>query len=139
MSTPTELLHKLQIQAGTRLWLISVPQAIAEEITAGAEVEPVREKEEYDGVLAFFESSAEVHAMISRIMARMPPDGLLWVAYRKGPAAKAASGLSRDMGWSTLEEAGWRPVRQVAIDEEWSALRFRPKILVKAKDGSRFA
>ena len=137
MTAPTELLHKLQIKAGARLWLINVPQSIAKEITAGAEVEPVHEKDEYDGVLAFFDSAAEVEALTSRILAEMPPDGLLWVAYSKGETAKA-SGLNRDLGWSPLDKAGWRPVRQVAINAEWSGLRFRPKAMVKAKEGSRF-
>ena len=38
MSAPTELLHKLQIVAGRKLWLINVPQAIAENISVGAEL-----------------------------------------------------------------------------------------------------
>ncbi|MBE7731539.1 hypothetical protein [Devosia faecipullorum] len=54
MSTPTELLRKFQIKAGSRLWLINIPPAIAEEVTAGAEVEPVSETDACDGVLAFF-------------------------------------------------------------------------------------
>ena len=135
MTAPTELLHKLQVKAGAKLWLINVPRALAEELSAGAEVEIVHEKDAYDGVLAFFESPAEVPALVPRILKEMPPDGLLWVAYRKGAAAKAA-GLNRDTGWDALGEAGWRPVRQVAIDEEWSALRFRPKDLVTSAPGS---
>jgi len=138
MTTPTQLLHKLQIKSGSRLWLINVPQHLAEEITAGAEVEPVREKDAYDGVIAFFETPAEVSAVVPRILPEMPPDGLLWVAYRKGEAGKAA-GLTRDRGWEPLAEAGWRPVRQVALDEDWSGLRFRPKEKVRAKEGSRHA
>ena len=138
MTAPTELRHKLQVKAGAKLWLINVPRALAEELSAGAEVEIVHEKDAYDGVLAFFESPAEVPALVPRILKEMPPDGLLWVAYRKGAAAKAA-GLNRDTGWDALGEAGWRPVRQVAIDEEWSALRFRPKDLVTSAPGSRFA
>ena len=137
MSTPTELLHKLQVKSGARLWLINVPQVLAEELSAGAEVEIVHEKDAYDGVLAFFDTAAEVPAVVGRILKEMPPDGLLWVAYRKGPAAKAA-GLNRDMGWESLDEAGWRPVRSIAIDEEWSALRFRPREKVRAKAGSKF-
>jgi hypothetical protein len=137
MTAPTELLHKLQIKAGAKLWLINVPQALAEELSAGAEVEIVHEKDAYDGVLAFFETPAEVPALVPRILKEMPPDGLLWVAYRKGPEAKAA-GLNRDTGWDALDAAGWRPVRQVAIDEEWSGLRFRPREFVEAKEGSRF-
>lgn len=137
MDAPTELLHKLQIRSGCKLWLINVPQAIAEEISAGAEVELVHEKDAYDGVLACFSSPAEVGSIAPRILAELPTDGLLWVAYRKGAQAKEA-GLNRDSGWDALEEAGWRPVRQIALDDEWSALRFRPRELVKAKQESRF-
>lgn len=136
MTAPTELLHKLQIQAGTKLWLINVPQGIAEEITAGAEVEPVHEKDAYDGVLAFFDSVAEVEAMAPRILAEMPPDGLLWIAYRTGQADGQSSGLDGDTGWSPLEGAGWNPVRQVALDEDWSALQFTPE--ARKKEGSQF-
>ena len=99
------------------------------ELSAGAEVEIVHEGEAHDGVLAFFESPAEVAALAGRILTRLPEDGLLWVAYRKGTAGRAA-GLTRDMGWQPFVEAGWRPVRAVAIDEEWSGLRFRPAALV---------
>lgn len=133
MTAPTELLHKLQIKAGTKLWLINVPQAIAEEITAGAEVEPVHEKDEYDGVLVFFDSPAEVEALAARILAEMPPDGLLWAAYREGAAD---SGLNRQTGWQPLERAGWLPERQVLIDEEWHALQFKPTAMVKANEGN---
>ncbi|SFV32378.1 hypothetical protein SAMN05216456_1628 [Devosia crocina] len=135
MTTPTELLHRLQIRAGTRLWLINVPQHVAEEITAGAEVEPVSGDSYYDGALACFANPAEVETMVPRILKELPPDGLLWVAYRKGEAGKAA-GLTRDRGWDVLEAGGLRPVRNVALDEEWSALRFRPKEMVKAAQGS---
>ncbi|KKB09504.1 hypothetical protein [Devosia chinhatensis] len=119
MTPPTELLRKLQVRSGTRLWLINVPQHIAEEISAGAEVEPVHEKDAYDGVLAFFESASEMDSMADRILAEMPPDGLLWIAYRKSAAPLGPKG---DL--SVLERAGWRPVSEVAIDAEWSAHHF---------------
>ncbi|SMQ64954.1 hypothetical protein SAMN06295905_1102 [Devosia lucknowensis] len=138
MTAPTELIHKLQIKSGAKLWLINVPRELVEELAAGAEVEIVHENDAYDGVVAFFESAAEVPLLVPRILKELPPDGLLWVGYRKGPEAKAA-GLNRDTGWEALDAADWRPVRQVAITEEWSGLRFRPRNLVKAKDGSQFA
>ena len=137
MTAPTELLHKLQVKAGAKLWLINVPRVLAEELSAGAEVEIVHEKDAYDGVLVFFETPAEVPALVPRILKELPSDGLLWVAYRKGAVGKVA-GLNRDTGWDALSEAGWRPVRQVAIDEEWSGLRFRPLEQVKTAPGSRF-
>jgi hypothetical protein len=46
---------------------------------------------------------------------------LLWVAYRKGNVGD----LNRDSLWPLLTDYGMRPVTQVAIDDVWSALRFR--------------
>jgi hypothetical protein len=39
----------------------------------------------------------------------------------------------RRTGWQALSDAGFRPVRQVAIDADWSALRFRRKEFVKSR------
>jgi len=33
--------------------------------------------------------------------------------------------FNRDTGWDVMRSAGFDTVRQVAIDEDWSALRFR--------------
>lgn len=47
---------------------------------------------------------------------------ILWVAYSKGKR----SDLSRDTLWPILAEHRMRPIGQVALDEVWSAMRFRP-------------
>jgi hypothetical protein len=138
MAASAELLKKLQIKAGARLLLINVPRGIAETLTAGAEVEPVKFGEPFDGAIAFCENPTEVGAFAAQVVPSLPRDGLLWFAYRKGAAGKKA-GLTRDEGWSALEKAGLRPVRSVAFDEEWTGLRFRASDDVKAKPGSRFA
>src|SRR4051812_49201779 len=49
----TELIKKLQIKAGARLWLINVPTEVAEAISAGAEIEVAKAGEPCDGVVAF--------------------------------------------------------------------------------------
>ena len=131
MTESAVLLKKLQIKPGMRLWLINVPRDIAEAITAGAEVEAVKAGSSCDGIIAFAETPAEVDKFAGQALKALPPDGLLWFAYRKGAAAKT-SGLSRDDGWTTLAAADWRPVRSVAIDEVWTGLRFKPVTLVKS-------
>lgn len=132
MTESIELLKKLQIKAGARLLLINVPQTIAEALTAGAEVEPVKLGDSCDGALAFCDNPTEVAAFAAQILPKLPKDGLLWFAYRKGEAAKA-SGLSRDDGWSALAKAGFRPVRSISFDGEWTGLRFREAALVKSR------
>jgi hypothetical protein len=51
-------------------------------------------------------------------------DRLAWVAYPKGQ--QLGTDLNRDRLAVTARERGVRPVRQISIDEVWSALRFRP-------------
>lgn len=131
MTESAALLKKLQIKAGAKLLLLNVPADVAATITAGAEVETVKAGSACDGILAFAETPAEVDKFARQALKALPPDGLLWFAYRKGAAAKA-SGLSRDQGWEALAAANWRPVRSVAIDEEWTGLRFKPVELVKS-------
>jgi hypothetical protein len=138
MAEIARLLKKLQIKSGARLWLINVPLELAEELTAGAEVEPVKHDEPYDGVIAFCENPAEVNAFAKQAIAGLPEDGLLWFAYRKGDEAKK-SGLNRDAGWAALGEMGYRPVRSISFDDTWSGVRFREIAKVKAKEGSRFS
>ena len=57
----------------------------------------------------------------------MPPaarDALTWVAYPK--AGKLGTDLNRDVLAELVKREDVRPVRQVALDDVWSALRLRP-------------
>ena len=124
------LIKKLQIKPGQKLWLVNVPSEFAEALTAGAEVEIAKPGEACDGVIAFAHSPPDVQKLAKQALAVLPRDGLLWFAYRKGAAGKAA-GLTRDTGWEPLRAAGWDTVRSVSIDDNWTGLRFRADELIK--------
>jgi hypothetical protein len=66
---------------------------------------------------------------LSTAITAVRPGGVFWVAYPKG----GKSDLSRDEMWELLKPFLWRPVSQIAIDDTWSALRFRPAADVKGK------
>jgi len=50
---------------------------------------------------------------------------VVWFAYPKGSSKRYKSEIDRDHGWKILGREGFEPVRMVAIDEDWSAKRFR--------------
>jgi hypothetical protein len=58
-------------------------------------------------------------------------DALLWFAYPKGTSKKYTCDFNRDTGWQIVGDHGFEGVRQVAIDEDWSALRFRRTKFIK--------
>jgi hypothetical protein len=65
-----------------------------------------------------------LEAQRASIVASAMADRLTWVAYPK--AGQLATDLNRDTLSAALARSGVQPVRQIAIDDVWSALRFRP-------------
>jgi len=133
MEEPAGLAKKLQVKSGTRLRLINVPVKISNAL-AESGIQAVKGRGAFDGAIAFCETPSDVAKYSTEIFAALPEDGLLWFAYRKGDAAKK-SGLSRDVGWDALQAHGYRAVRSIAFDNEWTGLRFRPISKVKARGG----
>jgi hypothetical protein len=75
--------------------------------------------------LIFVKTLAEIEQATNHIFPRLESDALLWFIYPKGSSKKYTCEFNRDNGWAAIGAKGFEPVRQVAIDEDWSALRFR--------------
>ena len=112
---------KLQIKAGQR---VAVLAGSGDVPTVAADANPLAEPADADAVIAFARNKAELAAVAGPAVEAARQDRLAWVAYPK--AGKLGTDLNRDILAALLTAEGVQPVRQVAIDETWSALRFRP-------------
>jgi predicted SnoaL-like aldol condensation-catalyzing enzyme len=78
------------------------------------------------GFVRFFATKkSEIEKSKKKLLQFADPGALVWIAYPKKTSG-VESDLSREEVWAAMESTGWRPVSQIAIDEVWSALRFRP-------------
>ena len=84
-----------------------------------------------DFSLAFVTKQKEVDTLGRAVAKKTPGDAVVWFAYPKGSSKKYKSEINRDSGWKVLGDAGFEPVRMVAIDEDWSAVRFRRAEFIK--------
>jgi hypothetical protein len=82
-------------------------------------------------VVGFCTQQQQVDALAEKVSGLLEGDGIFWIAYPKGTSKKYKCDFNRDTGWQKLGELGFEPVRQVAIDEDWSALRFRRVLYIK--------
>ena len=82
--------------------------------------------------LAFVTKQAEVDACARGAAERTVGDAVVWFAYPKQSSKRYRSEIDRDRGWDVLGAAGFEPVRMVAIDEDWSAVRFRRVDFIKS-------
>ncbi len=53
------------------------------------------------------------------------------MCYPKGSSKKYSCDFNRDTGWDIMGQYDLESVRAVAIDEDWSALRFRKVDFIK--------
>lgn len=83
--------------------------------------------------LAFVTDQKEVDTLTHQITRRAEGDAALWFAYPKGTSKKYKCDFNRDTGWDLLKAAGFDTVRAVAIDEDWTALRFRRVEFIKSR------
>ena len=81
--------------------------------------------------LAFVTKQAEVDALSKDLAGRAEGDAVVWFAYPKASSKRYTCEFTRDSGWTAMGAAGFEPVRMVAIDEDWSALRFRRVEFIK--------
>ena len=88
-------------------------------------------------VVAFCTKQKEVDAVAALVAKSLEEDGLLWMVYPKGTSKNYKCEFNRDNGWDSLGALGFEPVRMVAIDEDWSALRFRRVEFIKTMNRSK--
>lgn len=128
----TELLKKMNYKQGT-LTVLGAPKEF-EPILAvwKTEAEVLRElptkgsEKSPTFILVFTASEAEVKTKIPTLASWVGPSTVFWVAFPKKTSPKYTSDINRDILWKLTEPMGFSPNRNVAIDEDWSALRFAP-------------
>lgn len=138
----TPLFSKLNLKDQTEIVVLGAPESFEKELAALNGVSIRREAGNLKAVsfvLAFVTTQDEVSKITRTIVGKISGDGLLWFAYPKGTSKKYRCEFNRDTGWASVGESGFEPVRMVAIDEDWSALRFRRVEFIKSlrRDASR--
>ncbi|MBI1297337.1 hypothetical protein GC175_20545 [bacterium] len=131
---------KLNLKEQPAVLVLNAPPSFEPELTALEGVAVHRDGEGVAGVgftLAFAMTQNEVDTFADVVAEKTEGDAIVWFAYPKGSSKKYKCEFNRDTGWERLGAHGFEPVRQVAIDEDWSALRFRRVQYIKTLTRSK--
>jgi hypothetical protein len=127
---------KLNLKNQRELLVLAAPPSFEPELRTLSGVFILRDARKAKSVefaIAFVTKRADVDAAAKLILPKTDGDVVLWFAYPKGTSKRVAGEINRDSGWESLQSAGFETVRLVAIDEDWSALRFRRAAYVGGK------
>ncbi len=119
---------KLNLKDQRQILVVAAPESFAPELAKLRDVEIASAPSAVrciDFALVFATRRAQLQRLARAVIARAADDALLWFAYPKATSKRYSCDFNRDRGWEPLRAAGFDSVRQIAIDADWSALRFR--------------
>ncbi|WP_442593687.1 DUF3052 domain-containing protein [Neobacillus sp. D3-1R] len=135
MSEAQAILKKLNYKDnGQSVLVINAPNSYNKvlEVFIGEVHKEIRD-ESYDFIQVFGTNNVELKELALGVSTLISDDGLLWLCYpKKSSKAYKDSDCSRETVMGMLADQGYEPVRMVAIDEDWSALRFRKPENIKS-------
>ena len=129
--------EKLNLKGRNEILVLNAPGSFEPEIaklkgiTVNRNLADVRE---VCFMLAFVTKQEEISNLARILSTKAEGDALLWFAYPKGTSKRYKCEFNRDNGWASLRAVGFDSVRQIAIDEDWSALRFRRSAFIKVSN-----
>jgi len=126
--------EKLNLKEQKQILVLNAPESFEPELKTLRGVAVQRDLKSAGAIafsLAFVTKQKEVDTLGKAIGKKVEGDAVVWFAYPKGSSRKYKSEINRDAGWKVLGDAGFEPVRMVAIDEDWSAVRFRRAEFIK--------
>jgi len=140
----TPLPQKLGVKAGTRFGLVAPPADFAStlgELPAGVVARAVAPgKSQFDVIVCFAPTMAELARKIPALKQRLDPAGGLWMAWPK-KTRKPASGVVSDVSENGVRAlglaAGLVDNKVCAIDDVWSGLRFVFRLVDRPKGAKR--
>jgi hypothetical protein len=126
--------EKLNLKDQTEILVVNAPGGFEPELAQLTGVTIPRDPKAaktFHFALAFAVKQAEVDRLAKALCRKAAGDALLWFAYPKGSSKQYQCDFNRDTGWDAVRAAGFDTVRQIAIDDDWSALRFRRAEYIK--------
>ena len=123
--------QKLKIPPKERFLVLESPST--DNITAEMDTKPTEGL--YSFGLLFATSISHLQTHEETFLKALKQDAMIWIAYPK-KSSKLFKDLNRDYGWETIQSKGFAGIASIALDGDWSAIRFRPQSSVKRKTAS---
>jgi hypothetical protein len=130
------LTKKLQIKPNSRWLLHNAPANFMDSLLPlpdGAEI-VFNTNGHFNGFMLFVTNSQQLASELKIIVPFLKDEALFWIIYPK-KTSKITTDLEMMSSWTEPAVYDLRPVASAAVNETWTALRFRPQDKVKVSEG----
>ncbi len=130
------IFRKLNFKTQKEILVLNAPESFRKDIEEIREFTRVHEEvsslNAIEFIMAFVTKEEQIKQLTPQFDQLLKGDGILWFCYPKGTSKRYKCEINRDRGWSVLGQHEFEGVRQVSIDEDWTALRFRRVNYIKS-------
>jgi hypothetical protein len=131
------LAKKLRLTPEMKALVLKAPsEHYLTELGLDADATVAESETQYDFVLLFVLSLAELAEHAPEAIRAVKPDGLLWITYPKG-SSKIKTDMNRDTGWKLMLTLNVEGVAMISMDDTWSSMRYRPAGAAKSGTSRR--
>lgn len=131
--TMNPVFKKMNFKNQSEIYVIKSPDSFRAEISEMTSLTDIIEtlpsaqnSTKIDFCLIFVKLSTDIENFALALAPHISADVILWFAYPKKSSKKIISDIDRDTGWISVGNIlNMEPVKIIAIDKDWSALRFR--------------
>ena len=124
-----DLFKKLNLKSQTSILCLYPPESFEDELDKlPSEIRIIRQisrVKQIEFAMVFVTSQTTIDTVVPKLARKFADDVVLWMCYPKKSSKRYTCDFNRDSGWDVLGQHDMEGVRIVAIDEDWSALRFR--------------
>ena len=128
------LAKRMQVKPGQTILAVNAPNDYVQrlgELPDGARLVTRGDPARADQVHVFVRDSKDVARLGPKAIAGVQGGAVTWIAYPKKTSG-VETDMTRDRGWEAVT-GEIDAVSQVAVDETWSALRFKPVAEVRRR------
>jgi hypothetical protein len=133
------LLEKLNYKGQKRIAVINAEEgflpSLSDDLKGVVVDQKIDPRYPYEFIIIFVKNGTDIEMFAPMTIHNLMADGIIWFCYPKKTSKKYKTEIDRDHGWKLLNDSGLHGIRMVAIDKDWSALRFRNKKYIKSSSG----
>jgi len=123
------LIKKLNFKSNSEILTLNVPNDLTPILDLFLSeticINDVNQIANIEFALIFVLEQNAIDDILPLIKNKLLGDCIIWFCYPKKSSKKYKCNIDRDHGWEILGTYGFEPVRQISINEDFSALRFR--------------
>lgn len=122
------LFQKLKLENQDAILVINEPEGFSEELASLVDIEIYQSLIQINKIefaLLFVTTIEELENQLPTLLHKLKEDAILWIAHPRKRSERLFTDITDEYSWTTLNRNCFEAVKQLKVNDDWEAVRFR--------------